>query len=186
MWFFDWFKTYFGRIEDKFNDIGRDIGSVPVLGSYLSYPFRVIASYFANLKTASRYASSWCDDTDTELSNTFNSALRWVNELWRETDRIWRRIGAIPILTKDVIIGWVMPYIEYVKRYAENLVSNTIRVFDAVIIDIIRDINTLNDWIANSADIINERIDKSKDKVLGWIEDSFISIIERVMEHEKK
>jgi len=186
MWFFDRFETYFGYIEEEFNSMGNNISEVPVLGKYLSYPFRKTSTFLANLKTSSKYASLWCDETQRDLNNIWNSALNWISELWEETERIWDRIGAIPILTKDVIIGWIEPLMEDIRRYAEHLLSNTISVFDGLIKDITRDINSFQDRFDALPTWFEERLNNAKNKILLWVEDSLITIIERVMEREKE
>jgi hypothetical protein len=85
MWFFDWFQTYFTSLKTYFQNVSNAIYSVPVLGAYLSYPFAWIASFFANLSTASLYASSWSDSIAATASaaytnglNAFNYAYGWL------------------------------------------------------------------------------------------------------------
>jgi hypothetical protein len=45
---------------------------------------------------------------------------------------------------------------------------------------------TVFDFINHIDEIIDARIDAFKDKIIGWIEDKFISIVEHVLEQEVK
>ena len=52
--------------------------------------------------------------------------------------------------------------------------------------DIREDLVTVIDFISHIDDIIDARIDGFKDKIIGWVECEFISIIEHVLEQEVK
>lgn len=186
MWFFDWFETYFGNISDKFESIADAVDGVPVIGDYLAYPFDNISTFFSNLKTASGSASDWVDEIIRDVTDLTDDALTWVNELWVETDLIWEKIGAIPVLTIDVIKSWVMPWINTVKDTLESALEVAVDTINDAISTINDNLSVVNEWIENVAAIINVCIDNSKDKILGWVEDSFILIVEKVMEHEKE
>lgn len=71
MWFFDWFVTYFEDTRSYFQSTADAIGGVPYVGASLASPFYYIASFFANLRTASQYASSWSDTVYTNASAVF-------------------------------------------------------------------------------------------------------------------
>ena len=78
MWFFDWFQAYFESLRLYFQSISNSIAGVPGLGGYLSWPFAWIASFFANLSTASGYASSWSDGVVATANNLGNA----LGSLW--------------------------------------------------------------------------------------------------------
>ena len=186
MWFFDWFETQFGNIEDNFDSIANAVDDVPVIGDYLAYPFRCMATFFRNLETASGSASDWTDEIIQDVSDLTSNTLTWISELWDETDLLWARIGAIPVLTIDVIRGWVIPWINTAKESMESALNAAVDVINTSIDTISDNLSIVNDWIENAADFVNDSIDNSKDKVIGWIEDSFIMLVEKVMEHEKE
>ena len=107
MWFFDWFASYFGSLRDRFNTTASAISSVPVLGSYLSYPFSWVASYFANLSTASGYASSWSDSIAATASaaytnglNAFNYAYGWLTS---SVNSLTSQVSSL----STTITGWI-------------------------------------------------------------------------------
>ena len=186
MWFFDWFETYFGYISDKFEFIADAIDGVPVIGDYLAYPFDNIATFFSNLKTASEFASGWADDIVNDVSNIIDDTLGWVSELWDETDLIWERIGAIPVLTIDTIKSWVMPWINSAISVLEDVINDALDTINNTISTISDNLSAVNEWIENAPGFINVHIDNAKDKILGWMEASFILILEKVLEHEKE
>lgn len=73
MWAFDWFQTYFSSLRSQFDSTASAISSVPVLGSYLAYPFAWIASCFANLATAAGAASTWSNSVYASASQVFGA-----------------------------------------------------------------------------------------------------------------
>ncbi|UYL65063.1 MAG: hypothetical protein QIT46_gp11 [Methanophagales virus PBV305] len=135
------------------------------------------------------------------------SYAEWLLEdVWNEFDRVWERIGAIPVITYDVVVGWVKPFFEHTKSYAEDIVSNALKTVDNLVNDIWKDIskvwdriddiltiqipdlrnniqNALN-WIGNVDNWIDNKINEFRERIEGWIEESFITIIEHVMEME--
>jgi len=146
---------------------------------------------------------SWSDVLDA-VENAKAYAEWLLRDVWREFDRVWDRIGAIPVLTYDVVVGWVKPFIESARSYAEDIVSNALNVVDNLINDIwsnidnvwdsINDIfnvqipdlrNSIQsvwDWINNVDNWIDNKINEFKDRILRWIEESFITIVEHVLE----
>ncbi len=96
MWFFDWFERYFGYVRSRFDSIANSIDGVPYLGAYLAYPFRVVASYFANLKTAASYASSWADGVYSSAWNVFCDTRYYFESRYSIlTKSAWSRFGDI-------------------------------------------------------------------------------------------
>lgn len=105
-------------------------------------------------------------------TSVWDYASQISTDLWKETGLIWDRIGAIPLLTKDVIEGWVKPLIntaknsvigllnvavdrlegliEGAKAYAETLVNNAIAVYDTIIIELQGQVNKMEQWIKDS------------------------------------
>ena len=150
---------------------------------------------------------SW-DDVLDAVETAYSYAEWLLRDVWHEFDLVWQRIGAIPVITRDVVEGWVGPLVESARSYAENLISNAINVIDSVIDTIWNDINSiwdnidniLNvtipdiknsiqsawDWINNVDNWIDNKINEFRERIEGWIEESFITIIEHVMEMEIK
>ena len=186
MWFFDWFETHFGDLSDKFESIADAVDGVPVIGDYLAYPFDNISTFFSNLKTASGSASDWVDEIIQDISDLTDDALTWVNELWDETDLIWDKIGTIPVLTEEVIKGWVSPWITTAKEALKNALDAAITTINTTITNLTTQLTTVTNWISNAPTWFTTQLEAAKDKVIGWIEDSFILIVEKVMEHEKE
>ena len=186
MWFFDWFETQFGNVEDKFDDIADDIDDVPVIGDFLARPFRSMATFFRNLETASGSASDWVDEIIEDVSDLTSNTLNWIKELWDETDLLWERIGAIPVLTIDVIRGWVTPWINTAKETVESALAAAVEVIDSAIETLTTTLTTVTDWIEAAPTWFTEQLLEAKETIEGWIEDSLIVIVEKVMEHEKE
>ena len=150
---------------------------------------------------------SWSDVLDA-VENAKAYAERLLSDVWTEFDRVWERIGAIPIITYDVVVGWVKPFFENAKEYAEDVVSDALNVVDSLINDIWSNIDkvwdSINDifnvqipdlkssiqsawkWINNVDNWIDNKINEFKDRIIGWIEESFVTIIEHVLELEIK
>ena len=150
---------------------------------------------------------SWSDVLDAvEKAKAYAEWL--LSDVWTEFDRVWKRIGAIPVITYDVVVGWVQPFFENAKSYAEDIVSDVLNVVDNLVRDIwsniskvwdrIDDILTVQipdlrnsiqsawDWINNVDNWIESKINEFKDRILGWVEESFITIVEHVLDMEIK
>ncbi len=146
---------------------------------------------------------SWSDVLDAvENAKAYTEWL--LSDVWSEFDRVWERIGAIPVLTYDIIIDWVRPLFESVKSYAEDIVSDALKITDKLINDVWNNIDnvwdSINDifnvqipdlrgsiqsvweWINNVDNWIDNKINEFKDRILGWVEESFITIVEHVLE----
>ena len=186
MWFFDWFETQFGNIADKFDSIANAVDGVPLIGDYFSIPFRSMAIFFTDLETASGSASDWVDEIIEVVSDLTSNTLTWVKELWDETDLLWEKIGAIPVLTIEVIKSWVDPWIKTAKDAVLSVLDAAVTTINTTITNITTQLTTVTDWIADAPTWFNSQLDNTKGKVVGWIEDSFILILEKVMEHDKK
>jgi len=148
---------------------------------------------------------SWSDIMDA-VENAKAYAEWLLRDVWNEFDKVWARISAIPVLTYDVIINWVRPLFESAKSYAEDIVSDALSIVDNLINDIWTDINnvwdSINDifnvqipdlrnsiqsvwdWINNVDSWIDNKINEFKDRIIGWIEESLITIIEHVLDIE--
>jgi len=150
---------------------------------------------------------SWSDVLDAvEEAKAYAEYL--LKDVWNEFDKVWERIGAIPVITYDVVVGWIKPFIENVKSYAEDIVSDALNVVDNLVNDIWTNIDnvwdSINDifnvqipdlrnsiqsaweWINNIDNWIDNKINEFRDRIIGWIEESFIMIIEHVLELEIK
>jgi len=148
---------------------------------------------------------SWSDVLDV-VENAKSYAEWLLSDVWGEFDRVWKRIGAIPVITYDVVVGWIKPYIESAKSYAEDIVSDALSIMDNLIRDIWNNIDNVRDninnifyvqipdlrnsiqsainWINNTDNWIDNKINEFKDRILGWVEEGFITIVEYVLEHE--
>ena len=150
---------------------------------------------------------SWNDVLDAvEEAKAYAEYL--LKDVWSEFDKVWERMGAIPVITYDVVVGWVKPFIENAKSYAEDIVSDALNVVDNLVNDIWTNIDnvwdSINDifnvqipdlrnsiqsaweWINNIDNWIDNKINEFRDRIIGWIEESFIMIIEHVLELEIK
>ena len=150
---------------------------------------------------------SWSDVLDA-VENAKAYAERLLSDVWNEFDKVWERIGAIPVITYDVVIGWIKPFFESAKSYAEDIVSDALSIVDNLVNDIWSNIDKvwdrINDifnvqipdlkssiqsaweWINNVDNWIDNKINEFKDRIIGWIEESFVTIIEHVLELEIK
>ncbi|RLG68991.1 MAG: hypothetical protein DRO11_08330 [Methanobacteriota archaeon] len=144
------------------------------------------------------------DDVLDAVENAKAYAEYLLKDVWSEFDKVWTRISAIPVLTYDVIIDWVRPLFENAKSYAEDIVSDALGIVDNLVNDIWNNIDnvwdSINDifnvqipdlrnsiqsvweWINNADNWIDNKINEFKDKILGWVEESFITIVEHVLE----
>jgi hypothetical protein len=82
MWFFDWFETYFGDLQSRFQGLADSIGGVPYVGPSLASPFGYVANFFANLRTASSYASDWADAVYDDASQIFSDIRSTIAGTW--------------------------------------------------------------------------------------------------------
>ena len=131
-----------------------------------------------------------------------------LRDVWNEFDRVWERIGAIPVITYDVVVEWVKPLFESTKSYAEDIVSDALSIVDNMVNDIWNNIDNVwdsinnifnvqipdlrssiqaaQDWINNIDNWIDNKINEFRDRILGWIEEGFITIVEHVLDLEVK
>jgi len=150
---------------------------------------------------------SWSDVLDA-VENAKAYAEYLLKDVWSEFDKVWTRISAIPVLTYDVIIDWVRPLFENAKSYAEDIVSDALGIVDNLVNDIWNNINnvwdSINDifnvqipdlrnsiqsvweWINNADNWIDNKINEFKDRIIDWIKESFIGIVEHVLDMEIK
>jgi len=148
------------------------------------------------------------DDVLDAVENAKAYAERLLSDVWSEFDRVWERIGTIPVITYDVVVDWIKPFFENAKSYAEDIVSDALSIVDNLVNDIWSNIdkvwdsinNIFNvqipdlkssiqsawDWINNVDNWIDNKINEFKDRILGWIEESFITIVEHVLDMEIK
>jgi len=150
---------------------------------------------------------SWNDVLDAvEEAKAYAEYL--LKDVWSEFDKVWERMGAIPVITYDVVVGWVKPFIENAKSYAEDIVSDALNVVDNLVNDIWTNIDnvwdSINDifnvqipdlrnsiqsaweWINNIDNWIDNKINEFRDRIIGWVEESFVMIIEHVLDLEIK
>lgn len=133
--------------------------------------------------------------------SVWNYASQISTDLWRETGLIWDRIGEIPVLTEDVIRGWVTPWIEAAKDYALDLVNDVIDIYDTLIESINNTIESLEEWkedvvdvklteystwITNASGWFSVQLDSSKDKIVSFIIDRFEYILDQVFKEEEE
>ena len=148
---------------------------------------------------------SWSDVLDA-VENAKAYAEYLLKDVWSEFDKVWTRISAIPVLTYDVIIDWIRPLFENAKSYAEDIVSDALGIVDNLVNDIWNNIDnvwdSINDifnvqipdlrnsiqsvweWINNADNWIDNKINEFKDRIISWVEESFIIIIEYVLDME--
>jgi len=143
MWFFDWFRVYFESLRLYFQSVSNSVAGVPVFGGYFSHPFAWIASFFANLSTASGFASTWSDSVVSTANNlgnalgslwsyvyegltsSVNSLASQVNTLTTEISRLgissinslWSSINA----AAGAISGWITTAINRIESAGESL-----------------------------------------------------------------
>ena len=148
------------------------------------------------------------DDVLDAVENAKAYAEYLLKDVWSEFDKVWTRISAIPVLTYDVIIDWVRPLFENAKSYAEDIVSDALGIVDNLVNDIWNNIDnvwdSINDifnvqipdlrnsiqsvweWINNADNWIDNKINEFKDRIIDWIKESFIGIVEHVLDMEIK
>lgn len=122
-------------------------------------------------------------------------------DLWKETKLIWDTVGEIPVLTYDVVVGWINPLIDAAKVYALNLINDVIDVFDPIISgldtvvsnlqswkDNVVDVklSELSTWITNASGWFSVQLDSSKDKIVGFIIERAEYILDQVFKEEDK
>lgn len=134
-------------------------------------------------------------------TSAWNYASQISSDLWNETTLIWQRIGEIPVLTYDVVVGWITPLIEAAKVYALNLVNNVIDTFDPIVsalgnaisnleswkedyVD--KKLTELSTWVTNASGWFSVQLETSKDKIVGFIIDRFEYILDQVFKEEDK
>jgi len=134
-------------------------------------------------------------------SSVWSYASQISTDLWHESSLIWDRIGAIPVLTKDVIEGWVTPWIKAAKDYALDLVNDVIDIFDPLInaldvavitlegwkeevVDVT--LSQFSTWIVNAPSWFSVQLESSKDKIADFIIDRFEYILDEVFKEDKK
>jgi len=153
------------------------------------------------LNTAKSYAYSLYE-------SVWNYASQISSDLWKETGLIWDRIGAIPVLTKDVVKGWVDPWIrsakdavtalldsaeirlenliEGAKKYAENLVTDAIKVYDVIISELQLQINKFEQWIKDSPEWLITLLYTEHLRVIEFIADFAEDILDKVFTEEEE
>lgn len=128
----------------------------------------------------------------------WNYASQISKDLWKETDLLWDKLGVIPVLTYDVIKGWVDPLLEDLKAYGELLVTDAIDILSDCIHSAEVTLDTVNDyldgvkpkivsfsiWFTTRDVWFENKIVGYKEVVLEWVVDRFEWILDKVFTAE--
>jgi len=155
----------------------------------------------AALQTAYSYAYGL-------YTSVWDYASQISTDLWKEIGLIWNKIGAIPVLTKDVVKGWVDPWIKTAKdavtalvdtaiesfdalidgakEYAENLVNDTIKVYDALIKDLTTQINKFEQWIKDSPEWLITLLYTEHVRIVEFLADFAEDILDQIFTMEEE
>lgn len=113
-----------------------------------------------------------------------------LSDLSRDVDSLPARIDSALGSMREAILSTVDDiYIKPLAYYVDALkmdVVDWIGGLDLEISTVWEDIEHIFDFIGQIDSIIDTRIDGFKDKIISWIEDKFIWIIEQVLEQEVK
>ena len=173
-------------------DIISDIGELAeLLKSYLwSWVYDTARYAIESIGITYSYFTEWVnylkDNTLYYYERSKEYAEGLSEEIWHETDLIWDKIGAIPVLTKDVVTGWVTPLIENVKVYAEDLVNDVITVYDVLIKDLTTQINKFEQWIKESPEWLITLLYAEHVRIVEFIADFAEDILDRIFTEEEE
>jgi len=173
-------------------DIITDIGELAEqLKDYLwSWVYDTARYAIESIGITYSYFSEWVDYLVDNTLYYYERAKEYAEdldtELWDDLDDVWDTISAIPVLTKDVVTGWVTPLIETVKVYAEGLVNDLIDVYDVIINDLTIQINKFEQWIKESPEWLITLLYTEHDKVVLFIADFAEDILDRIFTEEEE
>jgi len=113
MWFFDWIGSGCGYIADYCSTLAGRIEAVPLLGSYISYPVRVIAWAAGWMKTAAYAASTWADGIAGQIGSVLQQAWGFAQDVLGQARQLvdqvrntaWGWFQQVPGLVNAGIFG---------------------------------------------------------------------------------
>lgn len=130
--------------------------------------------------------------------NDWHNYLSWrIDSLGDDVDDIAEGVILIPSTVRNAIEdakgailsavndSYIIPLSHYVDAFQTD-VQDWVMSLRGDISEITDNLNTVFDFINHIDGVIDARIDAFKDKIIGWIEDKFISIVEHVLEQEVK
>jgi hypothetical protein len=169
-----WFDLI-GSLSELANQLKDYLWSwVDGIAKYWVQTLAATRDYVQSLYQASM---SYIDDWKDWLYMYINQV---QNDLWKEAGLIWDRIGALPVITIEVVKGWVTPWLETVKVYAENLVSNLGQIYDRIITELMGRISRIEQWVVDSPDWLISTLYTQKDRVEAFIANYFEEILDRI------
>lgn len=124
-----------------------------------------------------RAAIRYTDDWQKWLYNYINHV---QDDLWKETALIWQRVGLIPVLTIDVIKGWVDPWINAAKSSAAELVNTAKSELQGIITSVTNRVTTAETWITEAPKWLLLQLEVQKEAVTGFIATNIELILDKV------
>ena len=125
-----------------------------------------------------------------DLTNDVDYLIDDIYSVQRSIRDIKDWVDETVLASKDAILSAVEDdMIKPLSLYVDALLMDVRARISGIYEDlgeITTDLSTVFDFIGHIDDIIDARVDGFKDKIIGWIEDKFISIVEHVLEQEIK
>lgn len=142
------------------------------------------------LKSWKTRFGKWVNDWHSYLSKRLDNLGDDVDDIARDVILIPSTVRKAVDDAKGAILSAVNnSYIIPLSHYVDALqmdVRDWINDLRGDISNLSKDVELIFDFIGLIEVTIDERIESFKDKIIGWIEDKFISIVEHVLEQEIK
>lgn len=125
------------------------------------------------------YLSERVDDIGLDLDNIAHDVILIPSTVHKAVEDA---TGTILSAVNDTYIIPLSHYVDVLQMDVRDWISE----LRGDISEISKDLITVFDFISHIDDIIDVRIDGFKDRIIGWIENKFILIVEHVLEQEIK
>lgn len=149
-----------------------------------------LETQISNLLSWKTRFGKWVHDWHTWLSKRVDNLDDNVDEVVKTVNRIPDMVNeAIGDAYIDVLSAVERLYITPLSHYVDAIRMDVVDWIGSISSDmskISKDVELIFDFVGHIDDIIDVRIEGFKDKIIGWVQDKFISIVEHVLEQEVK
>ena len=137
-----------------------------------------------------RRFGKWVNDWHSYLSKRIDSLGDDMDDIAEDVILIPSTVRKAVDDAKEAILKavketYITPLSHYVDTFLMD-VKDWIGDIYKDLLEVHKDLKAIFDFIEDIDIVIDARIEGLKDKIIGWIEDKFISIVEHVLEQEKK
>lgn len=149
----------------------------------------------SSLWKAIKNLSSWTTRYSKYVSSRFSSVYGDISDLVDDVYSIQKSIKGIKGWVEDKISNSKTYIIDYIRNdmikplsyYIDSVavdLKSLVKNIKSDIHDVVDIVNDILDYIDTIPSMIEDKIDLAQDKIISWVKDKFVSIVEDVLEQE--